>query len=108
MKYYIAGPMTGYPDFNWEAFEEAEHELIGWGNECTNPHKVGFTPFDVRGMQGDEPLEDYQLHHIITDDLEALLSCDAIYLLRGWERSVGARAEHAVAIWRGILIEYQV
>ena len=30
-------------------------------------------------------------------DLLALLSCDVIYLLRGWERSKGAGVELAVA-----------
>ena len=37
-----------------------------------------------------------------------LVDCDAIYMLRGWENSKGARAEHAVAVWVGLDIMYQV
>jgi hypothetical protein len=36
-----------------------------------------------------------------------LIDSDAIYMLRGWEQSKGARAEHAVAVWIGLEIIYQ-
>lgn len=37
MKVYIAGPMTGYPDFNYPAFFAAQDALIGVGHEPINP-----------------------------------------------------------------------
>lgn len=40
-------------------------------------------------------------------DLAALLECDAIYMLNGWEWSVGARLEHHVAALCGIQIRYE-
>ena len=39
-------------------------------------------------------------------DLDALATCDAIYMLPGWEKSKGASAEHAVAQWRGLTVFY--
>jgi len=39
--------------------------------------------------------------------LNTLMLCTHIYMLRGWERSKGARAEHAVAVWIGLEIMYQ-
>jgi len=40
-------------------------------------------------------------------DIRALLECDAIYMLRGWEQSAGARCEHLVAAMCGIEIMYE-
>ena len=37
-------------------------------------------------------------------DLAAVRSCDAIYLLRGWENSRGAKKELAEAIAHGLTI----
>lgn len=32
-------------------------------------------------------------------DIAAVMACDAIYMLEGWERSEGAQVEHAIASW---------
>lgn len=44
---------------------------------------------------------------IATVLLNTLLQCTHIYMLRGWENSKGATAEHAVAKWIGLEIIYQ-
>jgi hypothetical protein len=41
---------------------------------------------------------------IMQADLAAVRSCDAIYLLRGWETSRGAKRELAEAIAHGLTI----
>ena len=42
----------------------------------------------------------------IKRDVEALLECDAIYMLPGWKNSKGAVAEVAVADWLGLEKRY--
>lgn len=90
---YIAGPMTGHHNMNRTAFMDAAKGLAakGWlvKNPATNP--IFLT------------LED-----TIRADIEELLDCDAIYMLLGWERSIGARAEHAVAVWLDLRILYEL
>jgi hypothetical protein len=41
---------------------------------------------------------------IVAAELDLLSTCDAIYLLRGWENSVGARRELAVALKKPSMI----
>ncbi len=41
-------------------------------------------------------------------DLEMLKRCDAIYMLRGWEKSKGATAEHQLAIKMGLEVYFEI
>ena len=79
---YIAGPMTGYPDFNRAAFHLADALLTERGHIVLNPahHPDGLT------------LDEYM--HM---DLPMIDICDIVYLLKGWELSKGANIEKAYA-----------
>lgn len=106
--FYIAGPMSGYENHNASAFYEGEAYLIASGI----PDKNIFNPIRHEGslmvQQG-----------LVRDQQEAYrmcmaIDCDwickyatAIYMLRGWERSPGAKAEHALAVCLGLRIIYQ-
>lgn len=98
---YIAGPMTGKPDLNRAEFEKAE-EFICRSSDGTslsvNPHALA----EIECWDEDTPL--CQIASVLLGDLA---SCDAIYMLRGWQNSKGATAEHAVAKWIGLEIIYQ-
>lgn len=96
--YYIAGPMTGYPELNLPAFHAAKEFLQSEGNRA-------ITPADLDSVFG---FDAAKLDFTIRIDFEAVMQCDSIYMLRGWEKSVGARAEHAIAVWRGIPVRYEV
>lgn len=79
---YIAGPMSGYEQFNRPAFHTAAKELSERGHTVLNP----------------ATLPDGLTQPQYMDICLAMLRCaDAIYLLNDWEYSVGARAENAVA-----------
>lgn len=99
---YIAGPMTGYPEFNFPAFFAAQKRLEAQGWQVWNPaakdmeatldpeaYKVGSAEqamasgFDFRKAYG--------------WDCDKIINSDGIYMLRGWEASPGARGEHAIA-----------
>ncbi|KAA0547787.1 DUF4406 domain-containing protein [Citrobacter braakii] len=81
-KIYIAGPMTGLPDFNRPAFKAAALDLSLQGNAVLNPATL------PDGLSQAEYM----------DICVAMIRCaDAIYLLQNWEQSLGARAEIALA-----------
>ena len=89
---YIAGPMSGIADHNFPAFFAAEDALSRMGYEPVNPARI-----DVeQGWDAAWPAEAYMKR-----DLPALLTCDAIALLNGWDQSRGALYEALVAMITG-------
>ena len=106
-KCYIAGPMRGYPSYNFPAFYAAEESVAELGFAPINPARIdvdkGFDP-----STPEDKLTPSMMAEFIERDVEAILKeADAIYMLKGWERSTGATAEHALAKWKGIEIIYQ-
>lgn len=101
---YIAGPMRGRPMFNFPAFDAAKEFLEKFGWEVVSPADLdraeGFDPCKAEGQY--TTVDQAFMEKARKRDLDALQTCDAIYMLRGWENSVGATAEHAVAEWMGI------
>ena len=95
---YIAGPMTGKPDLNQEAFNQAADYFASKDFSFFNPSHCAF-------MNGWD--EGTSLSVIAPVLLNTLMLCTHIYMLRGWEQSKGATAEHAVAKWIGLEIIYQ-
>lgn len=87
---YIAGPMTGIPHLNRKAFDEAESMLRCNGYHPINP--VRFTEavgYDFESTEIPERI----VEAIKRMEIDSIYACDAIYLLKGWENSVGARDE---------------
>ena len=93
MKIYIAGPMTGLPDFNFPAFRDAAARLRGMGYEVINPAELVPEP-------GTPWLECMRI------DIAALIHCDAICMLPGWEKSRGACLENAIAKGLNMLLVF--
>lgn len=107
---YISGKMTGCPDHNRPAFDAAERRLTAQGHFVINPVNISVT-FGTAGelaksfaaLYGQTPFGGFgyspSLARAVMDaDLAAVRSCDAIYLLRGWETSRGAKRELAEAL----------
>jgi hypothetical protein len=105
MKLYLAGPMTGYPLFNFPAFDEAARRGRELGFVIVSPAEIDrFIGFDEHCTIGHfEPrLADYfDTNLTILRDVGLILTCDGIALLPGWSRSKGATAEMCVARWAG-------
>ena len=89
MTIYIAGKMSGLPDYNRKLFFETEEMLRGRGWRVLNPAKIGDLP-------GEELC--WPINRAMID------GADAIYLLEGWEYSPGALREYAYAYWKGLEI----
>jgi hypothetical protein len=110
---YIAGPMKGIPLFNFPAFDKARDEINKW-SEC-----VAVSPADIDRAYGFDPSflpDDYDWNlippsagtrdEIIKRDIDALISCDEIYMLPGWKTSSGAKAELHLARWSGKTVRH--
>lgn len=97
---YIAGPMRGYPRYNFDAFHQAEQQLKQQGWNPLSPARAdedrGFNP------NQDHIFTQNDMVDFIRRDIDLICKSDALALLPGWERSVGATAEVAVARWKGI------
>jgi len=89
---YISGPMTGYPNFNREAFVKAEMNLIGKGKEIVSP---SLTEQDDEGMPWKPLRGKWEYYFKIA--LIKMLHCNAIVMLDGWRYSLGARIERFLA-----------
>lgn len=106
MTIYIAGPMRGYDNHNFKAFHDAEKK---WES---NP-MIGkiFNPARMDEEEGFDPstAEDSKEHlrACMERDLNAILNCDAMVMLHGWEHSEGARVEHSLATYLGMPIFYE-
>lgn len=93
---YVAGPMTGLPKLNYPKFRRVTACLRRKGWDVVSPVEIG----ETMGLRGESPDEQdaVLLRHVIDAELRALRSCDAIYLMDGWERSKGTLQELVIAI----------
>jgi hypothetical protein len=103
---YIAGPMRGFKNLNHSAFFAAEANL-----SASRRYRMIYNPARM-----DEEAQHYMEDDPSTEDLRACLrrdvtaildDCDAIYMLRGWEYSLGAVLEHKIAVALKLRIIYE-
>ena len=92
---YIAGPMSGLPEFNYPAFDAAEVSLKERGYLTLNPTALEIENTDTAYQQ--KPW-DWYLRRAIRMVTEA----DGMALLPGWENSKGATLERTIALALGL------
>ena len=84
---YLAGPMRGYPEYNYPLFNRVARKLRDEGYFVLNPAEIA-------------PSEGSSLKDYIMVDLQWIAShADVVAFLPGWEKSTGAGVEHALAIY---------
>ncbi|MDA8522023.1 DUF4406 domain-containing protein [Acidovorax sp. NCPPB 4044] len=86
---YVAGPMTGLPEYNFPAFNAAAAKLRSEGWHVENPAEHGH----VEGAGW----ADY-----LRWDISRVATCGAVYLLPGWPASKGACLEVHIAKTLGL------
>ena len=94
MKIYVAGPMSGYSLYNFPAFDAAALKLRREGHEVVSPAELDRI---AHVHEFTENLPPNFMREAMRRDLDAICDCDAIYLLKGWEKSSGVTVELALA-----------
>lgn len=108
--------MSGIPLFNFPAFKAAAKHLRSQGHRVFNPAERDIERHDgvdisAGNHTGDPALaakqHGFSLREALADDTAFICKeADAIAMLPGWEKSNGARAEHALAVALGHHILY--
>ena len=91
MRIYLAGPMTGYDQLNFPRFHAEARRL----------RELGFTVINPAEINSDASKS---WRECMRADIRELVTCDAIALLPGWERSRGAALEHHIMTTLGLAV----
>lgn len=112
MRVYLAGPMSGIPEFNFPEFARYAQMIRGWGLEVFSPaerdierHGVDISIGNERGdaSVGIAAEVGLNIRQCLADDTAWICQhATHIALMPGWENSKGARAEHALAAAIGL------
>lgn len=90
-RFYISGPMSGYPEHNAPQFKIAAQMLRERGYEVCNPVEFDETP----GLAWSDYLR---------MDIRALMDCQGVIALPGWQESRGASLEVNIAHALGMTV----
>lgn len=89
MRFYIAGPMSGQPEYNYPLFAKAAKELRDLDHEV-------IAPPEIAPLREGASYNDYFLA-----DLHEMVKYEAIVLLPAWSTSKGTLQELDLAIFLG-------
>lgn len=106
-KVYLAGPMQGYPEFNFPAFKYHAQKLRDKGYYVFSPAERDIARHggvdiskgnDSGSLESAEKDHGFSLREALRDDTNFIcMEATAIALMPGWEYSSGAGAEFALA-----------
>jgi hypothetical protein len=97
MKWYLAGPMSGIPQSNFPAFDEAAKHLRDLGHDIVSPAELddeetranSLADLPTKQTWGDFLARDVK---IVADQVQGIV------FLPGWQKSRGARLEAFVGL----------
>lgn len=107
MKLYIAGPMTGIPQFNVPFFDRVAAELRAQGHDVVSPAELDSPEMRAAALKSTDgalaPLEQATKEtwgEVLARDVRVLSDhgIQAIALLPGWKKSRGANLEATVGL----------
>ena len=104
MKVYVSGKMRGVHNYNRGQFDRWTRQLKELGFDAVNPMEIGDSIATPEEIDASPEL----VEKVLEADIAALRKCDAIFMLRGWETSEGARHELKVALDMNIPIMQEI
>lgn len=90
-RFYISGPMSGYPEHNATQFTSVAKLLRERGYDVCNPIEFDESP----GLAWSDYLR---------KDIRALMDCQGVITLPGWQESRGATLEVHIAHALGMTV----
>jgi hypothetical protein len=110
---YVAGPMRGYEDFNFPAFDRQARILNKQGWKVINPAEMDRqSKLPSNEPMVFDPVVNYEDREFMRDALKRDMTvicndCTAVYMMSNWESSRGAKAEYHLAKALGLDIYYE-
>lgn len=110
---YVAGPMTGIPQFNIPAFDRMSEALRRSGYRVVSPVELDGPEYREWAMLSEDGVSmegnpfGWSWGHVLARDIELIADgdevgpIDGIVVLPGWHNSKGARLETFVAFLSG-------
>lgn len=95
MRVYISGPITKDKGY-YRKFLNAEIQLKKAGHEVVNPARLG------KLMPKTFTTTDY-----LDVELPIIKKCDAVFFLKGWKESYGARKEYEYALKQEVKLIFE-
>lgn len=103
--YYLAGPMSGYPQFNYPAFDAAAKHLRERGYKIISPAEVdseACRQFSLASKDGNPANAPETWGQVLGRDVQIIADqVQGIVFLTGWQQSRGARLEALVGLLCG-------
>lgn len=103
--YYLAGPMSHIPQFNFPAFDDAAAQLRERGFTIVSPAELDKPEVRARAlasMDGNPDEHDGTWGDFLSRDIKIVVDqVKGVILLPGWVRSRGARLESYAALQCG-------
>jgi len=99
-KVYLSGPITGKPNDNIEEFEKYKQKFKNLNYEVVNPHDLFTREFvdDLNRKLENKDITFEEYHGtFMRTDIKAMMDCDFIAVLNGYENSKEANIEVYIA-----------
>lgn len=106
LRFYVSGPIAGYPERNKLSFDIAAIRLRRLGHVPVLPLTIDAWQHGGPCPRGYTNGEGHSSACWLRADLVVMLQCDAVLMLPAWEWSQGATLEHRVAIMTGMPVYY--
>ena len=91
---YISGPINGVEGYI-DNFKAAEKYLLDKGHEVINPVAVS------------DALPNMEYEELMALDIMLITMCESIYMMKGWNKSLGCNREYGYAIARNMNVIFQ-
>jgi S-adenosylhomocysteine hydrolase len=110
MKIYLAGPMRGYDQYNFSAFDNAAALLRAEGHKVFNPAERDRKTYgnDIQFVSKKQAQKrGLNIRKVLAGDLAWICKhAECVALLPGWKHSRGANAERMTGLAIGAAIRY--